>query len=264
MAYKVKAEDGSHVVVRGQSLVGQDNLSAQLREFDDRNRSFLAVASTGDVDRMGDRIDQSGWVLENFKNNPVCPWCHRLDDVPIARSLETFVEGDKLYFRPQFADFEKADVVWNLYKKSFLKTFSVGFLPIKTVKREKDGDEDDRPLLLSEPKDFIRQELIEISCVPVPCNVGASTSLKSLSQMGRLYVPPEYLDDDEILSIDEDDDFDFTDDEEILSLIDDEDDDDDTLLRLTDFRNRTVLRGYTSIVVRGIFKNFKNRRLLQC
>jgi hypothetical protein len=42
--------------------------------------------STFDLDRFDERVDQHGWELAQYKNNPVVQWAHRFDIPAIGRS----------------------------------------------------------------------------------------------------------------------------------------------------------------------------------
>lgn len=137
-----------------------------LRSRDDFSRSFWAVASTEEADRDGDVIVASGWELDNFRKNPVVLFARRYDSPPIAKALETRIRQGKLMFKLQFAsrsEYPFADTIYRLYRGGFLKSFSVGFIP-------KDWEE-----LRGAAKGrlFKRQELVEISAVPVPSNPNA-------------------------------------------------------------------------------------------
>lgn len=146
----------------------QKILNCEIKEVNDEDRSFLAVASTEDIDRSNDRIMSTGWDLGNFLKNPVIPWAHRYSDPPVARAASVFVQDGKLMFKPKFAtadEYPFADTIYKLYKGGFLQAFSVGFNPrrYEVVERQKG----------SRGYDFIEQELWEISACTVPANPNA-------------------------------------------------------------------------------------------
>lgn len=139
----------------------------------DEERSFLAVASTEDIDRDGDRIMAAGWDVENFLKNPVIPWSHNYGEPPVARATEIGVRDGRLEFRPQFAkadEYPFADTIWKLYKGGYLKAFSVGFRPKRWewVERGKGV----------RGRDYQEQELWEISACTVPSNPHALVAAK--------------------------------------------------------------------------------------
>ena len=146
----------------------------EIKEIDEEERSFLAVASTEDIDRDNDRIMAAGWDLGNFLKNPVVPWAHRYGEPPVARASEVFIQDGKLMFRPKFptkGEYEFADTVWKLYRGGFLRSFSVGFMPkrYEIVEREKGR----------RGYDYLEQELWEISACTVPSNPNALVAAKT-------------------------------------------------------------------------------------
>lgn len=139
-------------------------INFKLGNFDDENRSFRAIASTALVDRQGDSIEQSGWVLDNFVKNPVIPWAHCYWELPVARAVEIGVVDGNLQMTVQFPPeglYDFADTVWEMYRHGFMFAFSVGFIPIEYEGNWEDG------------YNFTKCELLEVSAVPVPANAGA-------------------------------------------------------------------------------------------
>lgn len=146
--------------------------NVEIKDLNEEDRSFLAVASTEDVDRDNDRIMAAGWDLANFKKNPVIPWAHRYGDPPVAKAADVYVEGGRLMFKPKFAsagEYPFADTIYKLYKGGFLNSFSVGFRPkrYEVVERGKNRG-----------FDIIEQELWEISACTVPANPNALVAAK--------------------------------------------------------------------------------------
>lgn len=123
---------------------------------------IVAVASTEDRDREGEIISMDGWNLKAFKENPVLLWMHNMasghNGLPIGRAKDIKVTkmGAKrvLQFEPEFddsTDFNRT--VKKFYEDGIMSTFSVGF-----IGEEREGNK------------FTKQELLEISAVPVPAN----------------------------------------------------------------------------------------------
>jgi hypothetical protein len=137
-------------------------ITFQLGNFNDEERTFQAIASTPIVDRQGDSIDQSGWDLTNFLKNPVVPWAHDYQTPPVARATEIGVNSQGYlqftYQAPPVGVYELADTVWNLYRNQFMFAFSVGFIP-----KDYEGN-------YQEGYTFTECELLEISAVVVPAN----------------------------------------------------------------------------------------------
>jgi HK97 family phage prohead protease len=177
MAYKIKGKNGLPIKKDGEFLLGYDIPATKIEQMDEKNLSFLAVGSTEDEDRDKDIIRVNGWQLKNFKNNPVLPWSHNYYTPPVGKavSIKKDKNKKKLIFKAQFdADDDYARMIFNKYKNGFLSTFSVGFIPQEFVWR----DEENR---WYGGREYIKQELLEISPVTVPCNPGANTDVRSLT-----------------------------------------------------------------------------------
>jgi HK97 family phage prohead protease len=117
-------------------------------------------ASTAGVKRDGLLIDQEGWMLENYRKNPVVLWAHDYlgKYLPVGKTMRVEVEGDTL-----MADilFDQADdfarQIERKYRTGFLNAVSVGWT-VEEFKPSKGG---------SAPT-VTKAELLDISAVPVP------------------------------------------------------------------------------------------------
>lgn len=155
------------------------------------------VGSTNVLDRMGDSIDQSGWSLKNFKKNPVILWGHnRKEEMPpIGKATRVWVEDKgekaaKLMFKVQF-DLQDnfAAEIFRKIKDGFINTVSVGFQPVEWE------DIGEGPF---DGRKYLKQELLELSFVPVPANPEAVIALKEMKdprfnpiELGSLYPTKE-------------------------------------------------------------------------
>ena len=131
-------------------------------------RSYEFTASTSTEDRDGEVIDAAGWDLKNFKKNPVIMYAHDYRTLPIGRANRVWVSKDGVLkntveFPPE-GTYEFADIVERLVDTGYLKTESVGFIPRKW----EDGDGEKAPR-----RKYVKQELLEISIVPIPSNPDA-------------------------------------------------------------------------------------------
>jgi HK97 family phage prohead protease len=178
MAYKFVDQD------RFRELAGRGNatgavverLGSVARAADDDSRVVTFVFSDGTVDRMGDKINPYGWELGGFRKNPVCLWAHLSTEPPIGRVVRTFVSGDRLMGNIQFASAETypfADTIYRLVQEKFINAVSVGFMPI--LWDWADGADRRGGI------DFEKQELLEISVVPIPANVNALIEARTKS-----------------------------------------------------------------------------------
>lgn len=159
--------------------------ACEVKDFSEKDKSFTAIASTESVDRDGDILRASGWKLKNFKKNPVFLWGHDSHSLPIGKSLDTWIEDKKLMFRPQFAtDISPfAEMVWKMYKAKILRSFSVRFDPIAW----EDIPQDEGVNAFFPPRDYSKQELLEISGVSIPSNTDAVKSPAMLDFVVKSY-----------------------------------------------------------------------------
>jgi hypothetical protein len=193
MAYQLKSKSGQPIKKDGAPVMGADLIGIKIEQLDDANLTFVAVASTEDEDRDKDVLRQNGWDLKNFKKNPVIPWSHNYWELPVAKSMRTWVDSTnkRLLFKPKFDgndDFSKK--IFNKYANGFLTSFSVGFRGIESTPRDEAN-----PWFGG--KEFTKMELLEVSAVAVPANPNANVNLsfeeagmvKSMLDIGY----PEYF-----------------------------------------------------------------------
>jgi len=161
-----------------------------------RGRVRRFTISTGAVDRDGDTINPAGWRLDNYRNNPTVLWAHDYSQLPLAKAVDIRVEGQALIADAEFADHDFANTVLRLVDGGFLRATSVGFKPEKAIRNDQRGG-----------TDFIEQELLEFSIVPVPANPEAVRHLKSLNLWQDADVVLELSDEhvDDVLDIDSED-----------------------------------------------------------
>lgn len=126
------------------------------------------VASDETLDRYDEVIAAEGWRLENYQRNPVFQNSHKYGDIAftLGRALVTEVRGAALFQRVLFAVAENpvAKLAYDLYRGKFLNAVSVGFVPI----RWEDGNGLDEFR-----RQYLEQELLEVSAVSIPANPNA-------------------------------------------------------------------------------------------
>jgi phage head maturation protease len=173
------------------------------------NSKFTATISTSKVDRDGDIIDIAGWQLKNFRKNPVLLFAH--DTRRVIGGVDVVEpSGEKLVAKFHVnTDIPLGLEVATLLNAKDLRATSVGLNVIKghTILQ---GKEENCEVCLShkgEPRgSFFRQamhlteqELMELSVVAVPANVGALVRMKDAAS--RLTLGTGAL---ELQSVDED------------------------------------------------------------
>jgi len=150
------------------------------------------VGSTSVLDRMGDSINQSGWDLKNYKTNKVILWGHNVteDRPPIGKALKVWIEGKgsklaKLMFKVKF-DLQDsfAAEIFRKVKEGFINTVSVGFIP----KEWEDLDEEN----IFGGRKYLKQELLELSFVPVPANPEAVVALRAMGKKDKRFSPTTF------------------------------------------------------------------------
>lgn len=166
-------------------------VATEVKAVDEAERVIEFVGSNGALDRDGEVINPKGWDITNFKKNPVFLWAHEYYSPPVGRALNVKKADGGLTFRVQFADAETypfADTIYRMYKAGFLHATSVGFIPKEWV----DGDGEGSPR-----RTYTKQELLELSAVPVPSNPEAliqaqETGVITAKEYGQLAVKTEW------------------------------------------------------------------------
>lgn len=139
--------------------------TTKIKSVDEDKKSIRFRISDDSIDRYGEKVDQS-WNLKNFLKNPIGLWNHKNWDVEpedvLGQWSDIKTEDDGTYGTLTFdTDINpKALTVFQQYVKGTLRCVSVGFIPHSLE------FEEDVPVL----KD---NELLEVSCVPIPANANA-------------------------------------------------------------------------------------------
>ena len=146
-------------------------ICAEIKAVAGKERTLEFIGSTESVDRVGDVIEAAGWQLKNFKTNPVFLWAHKYDQPPIGKATRVWKSEGKLKFQIEFADaetYEFADTIYKLYQGGFLNAVSVGFEPQEWEDLDAKGS----------GRRYKKQDLLELSGVPVPANAEALMSAR--------------------------------------------------------------------------------------
>ncbi len=131
-------------------------------------RQIRVVANSGKADRVRDTLKAAGCKLDNYRLNPIVLADHN-PETPIgnfAPEIKDALEG-VITFAPKGVS-AKADEYCGLYKAGVMNTVSVGFKPIAFEPNKAGGI------------DFQEWELLELSCVAVPCDPQAVVTARSL------------------------------------------------------------------------------------
>lgn len=131
------------------------------------DRQVRVICSTGDLDRSGEQVVQSGIDLSAYKTNPIVLWAHDPTQ-PIGRASNVAVIDGNLTAEVEFAPpgiSPKADEICGLVKSAFINTVSIGFDPLQSEPMD--------PKKPKGPERYLSIDLMELSFVSIPANKGA-------------------------------------------------------------------------------------------
>lgn len=166
----VNAADVHDRISGGGKMPTRVRLASQPELTVAEGRVVKFVFSDGSVDRYGDTIDPRGWQLDSYRSNPVVLFGHndKTAGNVIGKCRSVRVDGAQLVGEIEFAPASAnpdAEVVFQLVKGGFLSSVSVGFQPLEWSLAK------DKSRLGG--VDFKKQELLEVSVVPIPANANA-------------------------------------------------------------------------------------------
>lgn len=155
-----------------------DGYLLKVAEGPDRPLSF--VASEESEDRLGDVIKVDGWELDAFKKNPVFLYVHDHAFPPIGRVPSVNIDGKQLLASVQFdREDEFAALIQRKYQSGFMRGVSVGFRAIEFEANSSSTG--------ARGTVFKKQELVEISAVPVPAHPKAL--MRALGRRSFFWMP---------------------------------------------------------------------------
>lgn len=164
-----KSDDRSNVAVR-------KAFSGVRKAVNMESRTVDFVVSTGAVDRDGDTISPQGFLLDNYRKNPVVLFGHDQHQPPVGKAVSIEADTKSLRSRAEFAPREVytfSDTIFQLVANDYLNAVSVGFIP----REYKFVDEDRGGMFM--PMDITSADLMEYSVVPVPSNPEALIDARS-------------------------------------------------------------------------------------
>lgn len=200
MAYKIKDENGNVFKVNDKEVFATDfDIEVKQPDGGDGRRVISMIGSTPSIDRDNDIIVQSGWDTKAFKKSSPVLWSHDHKIPAIAKVTKFNKSKDALTFDeiefPEKGIHALSDMVFELIQGGFIKAGSVGFLPIKSERRERTEEEEkNEPQSFCPPTTFIKQELLEFSIVNVGSNRDAIVTHlgeKGFNTTGKIKLPTE-------------------------------------------------------------------------
>lgn len=163
----------------------------------DGERQVRFTISTQGVKRDGMSILTAGWRIDAFLTNPVVLWAHDETTPAIGRAVGTAIDAGTLVSTAVFAERDihpLADTIYQLIKRRFLNSASVGFCPLK-ARMATD------PARAGEV-DLLEQELWEWSVVNVPADPEALVAARRTGiDTGPIFIWTERMLDGEGLAM---------------------------------------------------------------
>jgi HK97 family phage prohead protease len=138
------------------------------------NKGYRFTISTPTIDRSSDSIAVEGWDLRAYRRNPVVLFAHDAGAWPVGKAVSIGVEGNALVATVQFANTHEGRKAEGLVNEGVLRATSVGFRPLEAdyaPEKSRVGG-----------MNFKRQELMEFSLVPVPCNPDCLISMSAATK----------------------------------------------------------------------------------
>ena len=160
----------------GEKVLLHKAFASEVKVLDDQDRTATFTITTESEDRDRDTIAVDGWRLENFRKNPVVLWAHDSRSLPVGKAVDLAIYEHKLTSTTRFTsaeEYEFGHTVWKLVKGGYLNAVSVGFIPLKWAYN------DNRRGPWGPAVDFLEQELLEYSVVPIPANPEALIEARS-------------------------------------------------------------------------------------
>jgi HK97 family phage prohead protease len=158
--------------------------TSEVRDVNDRDRSFTHAISDESVDAHGSIIRVDGWELRRFERNPIVLFAHKSNDLPIAKCEKIWKDGSRLMARSRFAGLSQshpyAETAYALTRDGFIRAWSVGFMPKERKPRTDISDREKEQL--SDPYVYTKQELMEYSLVPIPSNPEALLGVRGMDR----------------------------------------------------------------------------------
>jgi len=171
LKYALKA---GHPAIAEGVLQRRQYVCDDIRSIDEEKRLIDFTISTDREDRYGDSVQVNGWQLAEYKRNPVVLFAHNNYIPPVGQSIKIW-KDTALKSTCEFMDRDTSPFAYSIFRMyvgRYLRAVSVGFIPIKWEYIE----DDDKNITGYR---FLKQELLEYSCVPIPANPDALIDARS-------------------------------------------------------------------------------------
>jgi len=128
----------------------QESLNKRLSEIESDNAYLKRISMVGDLtiykgeerivlatitklmrDRDNEVVISRGVDLTEYEKNPIILVNHNWSSLPVGRALFTNTYDDRIRQKIQFDEDEQSKTIFNKYKSKSLRSFSIGFIPLK-------------------------------------------------------------------------------------------------------------------------------------
>lgn len=160
------------------------SFSTEITDDQPDQRRLKFTISTDAVDRDGDILAASGWLLGSYLKNPVVMWAHDYQTMPIAKTVSIRRTEHGLVATAEFPPpgvHGFADTVFAMARGGFIGASSVGFKPISWEP-------------FNGGKRYTQQELTEWSLCSIPSNPSAVIQRSVTLRNSSRQEPPMYED----------------------------------------------------------------------
>lgn len=190
-------------IIRKEIAGIQKFITCEKSEVNDTEKSIVGWGSRPTPDRDKELIEWKAWRLDRYKKNPVLLLSHNYQNPPVGKILWIKNDSNGLKFKAKFANTERGNELYELYKDGIMNAFSVGFTPCENGYIDNPQD----PQYKGLKRVYKDVELLEVSCVAVPANQDALVEFvksgkvknKELSEELTKVFEPEIKTDDEIV-----------------------------------------------------------------
>ena len=156
---------------------------AEMPDLELGENTSAGLMSTPQVDRDREIVSTSGINIDMFEKNPVLMFNHKWGDPPIGSNSGMIHAPEGLWAKQSYSSVKFAQDIYTLVRERHLRTFSIGFVPLKRLFKGEEGFADmleALPRMHPDAGDLTKAELIttdsillENSVTGIPSNTGA-------------------------------------------------------------------------------------------
>ena len=114
-----------------------ERVSGEVKSVLDEEYTSEGYASTRILDFSGDIVIPSGVNLSVFKKNPIIFFNHLQSAFPVGKAIDVNVDDFGVNIKIKYAveEYDVAKTLYKLVKGGYIKQHSMGFVPLKTLKK---------------------------------------------------------------------------------------------------------------------------------